>query len=389
MNALDLTIVVAAVAAALGGWRIGVVGRVFAWLGVALGLLLAIPLVAPVVARFGGEESDTRVTVALLLLLLCGAGGQAIGILVSLALQRRGAMRPLSRTERIGGAALGATGVLALVWMLLPSLAAAPGWPARASRDSAIVTLIRERAPTPPDAFDAWGRAIADAPYPAALDPLAAPPDPGAPPAETLDPATIATARAAAVRVSGVACASVQDGSGTVVGPELVITNAHVVAGEQATTVTDADGVDRTGIVVRFDPLRDLAVVRVADLDAEPLALGDAEPEALASVFGYPGGGELRVAPTRVGETIEARGTDIYRDQPSSRRVLVLAARLAPGDSGAGVVDTNGRLIGVAFAVDPGSSTTAYALARSEIEATLASAEGAFTAADTGPCLAD
>ena len=94
------------------------------------------------------------------------------------------------------------------------------------------------------------------------------------------------------------------------------------------------------------------------------------------------------MAPARVGETIDASGTDIYRDSESSRRVVVLGARLEPGDSGAAIVDTAGRLIGVAFAVDPGSETTAYALARSEIDAVLADIGDVRTPVDTGPCLA-
>lgn len=388
MNLLDLAILVAASAAAIGGWRLGVMARILAWLGVALGLLVAIPLVAPMVSRFGGSDPDTRVTVALLFLLLCGAAGQALGILAGAAISRRRAEPSLSRGERIGGAGLGAFGVLVVVWMLLPSLAVASGWPARATRDSAIVGIISDRAPTPPDVFDAWGREVADAPYPAALDPLDAPPDPGDPPEVALDAETIASVRPAVVRVTGVACKNVQDGSGVVLAPGTVITNAHVVAGESTTTVIDLLGTEHDAVVIAFDPERDIAVLHAAALDVPPLALSDATRNGVVGVFGFPSGGPLRIAPARVGETIEARGTDIYRHDSSTREVIVLASRLAPGDSGAALIDERRSVVGLAFAIDPGSATTAYALARSEIEAALAeAAANANGPVDTGDCL--
>ncbi len=77
----------------------------------------------------------------------------------------------------------------------------------------------------------------------------------------------------------------------------------------------------------------------------------------------------LRAAPARIAEEIDARGTDIYRTTPTSRDVFVLAAQLAPGDSGAPLVDQFGRVVGVAFAIDPGRDGTAYALTTAELRA--------------------
>lgn len=406
MNQLDVAIIVAAAAAAIGGWRLGLVARAFAWFGVAAGLVIAVPFVATVVTNLGGSDPDSRVTVALVFLVLCGAAGQALGILIGLRVGRRVGRRggqrggqQRSRRDRAGGALAGAFGVIVVVWMLLPSLAVAAGWPARATRDSRIVEIIDTVAPTPPDAFARWGRAVANAPYPSALDPLDAPPDPGDPPRGSVPEALVARVRPSVVQITGIACRNVQDGSGFVARDEVVVTNAHVVAGETATSVIDAAGRRLGATVISFDPERDLAVLHVDGLDAAPLPLGQPTSDRPASdrpasdrpaaVFGFPGGGAMQATPARVGDTITARGTDIYRRGSSTRSVVVLAARLEPGDSGAAVVDDGGVVLGVAFAIDPGSKATAYALAPEEVEAVLAPIETvtAPRPVGTGRCL--
>jgi S1-C subfamily serine protease len=141
--------------------------------------------------------------------------------------------------------------------------------------------------------------------------------------------------------------------------------------------------------VVAFDPERDLAVLRVRNLRLFALPFADGGDGTTGAVFGHPGGGPLRIAPARIAETVNAAGTDIYRTGRTSRRVHVLAANLAPGDSGGPLVDRQGRMVGVAFAIDPGHESTAYALTRGEVDAVLGPVVrgGGQTSADTGPCV--
>ena len=105
----------------------------------------------------------------------------------------------------------------------------------------------------------------------------------------------------------------------------------------------------------------------------------------VGAVYGHPGGGPLRPTPARIAQEIDARGTDIYRTTPTSRSVFVLASQLAPGDSGAPLVDPSGTVVGVAFAIDPGTSTTAYALTDTELRPLLAAVP--TSTAETGSCL--
>jgi S1-C subfamily serine protease len=390
MNLLDIAILAAAVGAGFGGWRLGFVARVFAWGGVALALAIGVHFVPDIVTSFGGTNADDRVTVALLFLVLVATIGQAIGLATGLLAHRIFPMRsPLPVWDRTAGAAIGVAGVLVLVWMVIPSLATAKGWPARMARDSWAVATIEHFGPEQPSRFAAWGRAISDAPYPTALGPLDDPPNPGRPPVATLPARIDAQARASMVKVTGHACRQIQEGSGWVASAGIVVTNAHVVAGERTTSVEDAHGNDLRATVVVFDPFRDLAVLSVPQLRASALSIGTGTKGDVGAVYGFPGGGALTASPARVGDEILAVGTDIYRTQQSRRHVYVLAAALAPGDSGGALIDTRGDAIGVAFAIDPGRSGTSYALTDAEVRPVLNAAAGKTAAVDTGRCLVD
>jgi len=191
--------------------------------------------------------------------------------------------------------------------------------------------------------------------------------------------------------VEGQACDRIQEGTGFVAGPNLVVTNAHVVAGERSTRVTTSDGRRLDASVVAFDPNRDLAILRAPGLGLPSLEPGQGHVDDRGALFGHPGGGALRQAPVRVAEQIVARGTDITRTTPTEREVFVLAAVTAPGDSGGPIVDPEGRVFGVMFAYDISRTTTAYALTRTELDAVLGPvlASGTTAPVATGGCLSE
>jgi S1-C subfamily serine protease len=387
VNGLDLAIIAAAVAAGVGGWRLGFIARVFAWAGVALGLIVGVRYVPRVVTAFGGTSSDDRVTVAALFLVLVATLGQALGLGIGVLVHRftNDSGRPLPRWDRVAGAAIGTIGVLALVWMIVPSLATAKGWPARMARGSTVISVVDELSPEQPEQFAALGRAISEAPFPSALGPLDEPPDPGQPPEAVIPEAVNAVVSRSIVKVTGRACRQIQEGSGWVHDSGLVVTNAHVVAGEDETLVEDRDGSEYEARVVAFDPVRDIAVLDVPTIDLPGLPLGSGGVGDQGAVYGHPGGGPLRASPARVGEEIAAVGTDIYRTGSSRREVFILAAALAPGDSGGALVNEQGEVIGMAFAIDPGREGTSYALTDDEIRTVLGLVE--LSGVDTGPCL--
>lgn len=388
MNLLDVLILVVTALAIVGGYRLGFLARSLSWIGLLIAMLLAIRFTPDLVRSLSGATPRARLFAVLAFIIGLALLGQAVGLAAGGTLRRRlGRGSRISSIDRAAGAAMGAFGALVFLWLLLPALSSASGWPARESRDSSILTAIARLAPEPPASLRELGQMVAEAPGPELLRFGEAQPDAGAPPAAGIPTVVHERIVESVVKVEGQACDQIQDGSGFVIAPGVVVTNAHVVAGERRTSVIDADGDRHDARVVRFDPRRDLALMRVPTLDASPLPLGTADVDTEGAVYGHPGGGPLRAAPARVASRITARGNDIYRTTNTERDLFVLAAELAPGDSGAAFVDRAGRVVGVAVAIDPDPShpTTAYALTDAELRPLLAAIS--TRTADTGSCL--
>jgi S1-C subfamily serine protease len=294
------------------------------------------------------------------------------------------------RSDRIAGAVAGAAGILVVVWLLIPALASSPGWPAQAVRNSALARAIDSIAPAPPEQAETLGRLVGDQTFPEVFDTLTSP-DAGSPPDGGIPANVAARVRAAVVKVEGVACERLQEGTGFVVADNLVVTNAHVIAGETRTRVDTPDGRRLDAQLAAFDPNRDLAVLRVPGLGMAALSRSDGRVDERGSLFGHPGGGDLRESPMRIAEQIVARGTNIEHTASTEREVYVLAAVTAPGDSGAPVVNVDGEVVGVLFAFDISRDTTAYALTGTELSPVLQPVLNgtAPTPKSTGPCLAD
>ncbi|HET9077782.1 MAG TPA: MarP family serine protease [Acidimicrobiales bacterium] len=388
MDSLDLIIVVAAVMAAVGGYRLGFIGRVISWLGLALGFYVAVRFLPTVVNDLHNASAGTLVAVAVVVLVGGAMVGQAIGLLAGGRLHHILPLGPVRLVDRAVGAAVGAAGIMAILWLLIPSLAAVPGWPARAVSGSAISRWVSRDLPTPPSALQVLRRLVGnDAPQVfAVLRPgVSSGPPPSASP---LSAALTARVTASTVRVQGQACNRIYEGSGFAVAPDLVVTNAHVVAGEPAgsTSVLLPSGRTLPADVVMFDPNRDLALLQVASLGESPLPLASPRVGEMGAVFGHPEGSyDLAVSPARVAQEEVAVGRDLYDSHTTRRQILVLASALAHGDSGGALVDVSGQVIGVAFAISANQPGTSYALSTSELRAALTEPRAAHTS--TGACL--
>ncbi|MEX0664843.1 MAG: MarP family serine protease [Acidimicrobiia bacterium] len=390
MNWLDAVITLVACGAAYAGYRYGLMTRALSWLGLSVGVIVGVLFVDDVANELRSSTPSTRLVGSLAFLFLMTVIGQTVGIAIGSLLRRHLPARGiLSVADRTGGALAGGFAIFVIIWLLTPALASAPGWPARTARGSAIVRAVDRYAPAPPDSLETLGRLVDAAPFPGVFDLHDRPEDVGPPPGGGLLPGIAARVARSVVKIEGRACDLIQQGSGWVVASDLVVTNAHVVAGEQQTTVFTTAGRRLDALVVLFDSERDLAVLRVPSLDLDALPQADGDLDAAGAVMGYPGGGSLRQSPARIAEEILAEGTNIYRSASTVREVYVLAAALAPGDSGGPLFDAEGRVVGVAFAVDPGADSTAYALTHGEV------AEGiietinadAATPVGTGRCL--
>jgi hypothetical protein len=242
--------------------------------------------------------------VALVFFLLLTSGGQASGCGQG-ALRRRLRREGVYRSDRVGGAVVRLLlGVLVAVWLLIRRWRSAARL-AGARQDSQVVRAINRYAPDPPPQAQRLGRAVADGPFPEVFSRLNGPGGVGAPPTRALPPDVASRVSASVLRIEGEACDQIQAGSGFVAGPNLVVTNAHVVAGEPRTEVDTNDGRRLSATVVAFDPERDLAVFRVRNLRLFALPFADGSDGTTGAVFGHPGGGLLRIAPARIAETVQ------------------------------------------------------------------------------------
>lgn len=383
MNLLDLLILALCVSAGLGGFRIGLITRALSWFGMAIGIVLTARFLPDIIDAVNGPDPRGRLLIAIGVLLGGAFLGQAIGLVIGARLHV--VIPPPARPfDRAGGAIAGVLGVLVGVWLLLPTLAEVPGQISREARSSTFARVIATAAPAPPDALQALRRLVGDTQFPRVFSALKPSLDAGPPPAESgLTQQTLDAAVASTVKIEGPACGRIQEGSGFVAAPDVVVTNAHVVAGEPRTTVIDRSGRRVNATVVNFDPDRDLAVLQV-DVNEAPLAIGRGATGTRGAVLGYPGGGPLVVSPFEVRDAVTAVGRDLYDRHGTRRQVLILASSLAPGDSGGALVDPAGRIVGVAFAIAPDRPGTAYALSTTELQAALSAPRAP---ADTGPCL--
>lgn len=391
MGVADVVIAGLVVAGAVAGWRLGLVTRVVTWVLMAGGLVLAVRLLPWVLARLGDGGGVRSAVVAVVVVFVGLAAGQAIGFAVGgrLAPRRRGS--PVRTADRVAGAAVGAVAVVALLWLMLPVLASTPGVVSRAVADSAAARAVDRWLPDPPDAIQGLRALVGEGPFPEVFETLRPTPDPGPPPPETgIDEATSAQVVAAVVRVEARGCDRVQNGTGFTAAVRSdgrsVVTNAHVVAGAAEVEVVDVAGRAHLARVEAFDPVTDLAVLAVDTLGAPVLAFGAPVVGESGGAYGHPGGGPLRIAPARVVGLVDAVGRDIYGQPGARRRVVELAAAIAPGDSGSPVVDTGGRVVGVVFAVATDRAGVGYALAPEQVGPLLDGAVGG-SAVSTGPCI--
>ena len=392
MSPLDLMLIGLAIVAVVGGFRIGFLARVASWLGLVVGFYIAVRLTPTVLHRFDPDEAPVRLLIVAAVLVSGAFLGQALGLLAGGQLRRVLPFGGIRTVDRVAGGFAGGLSVFLTLWLLLPMLADVRGALALQVRSSKIAQTISDVAPPPPNAFQTLRRLVRDTGFPEVFADLRPSIDAGQPPADAgLAPGVQEQVLQSVVKIEGVACDRLQEGSGFVAGDGVVVTNAHVVAGQNSTRVVRPNGRDAEARVVVFDPNRDLAVLAVPGLGLPVLPRSSGEEGERGAVFGHPGGqDQVRVAPALISEEVRANGLDLYGKNETQRDVYILAAALAPGDSGAALVDRAGSVIGVAFAVAPDRQGTSYALADNELEAALRAYNANPRAdADTGPCISN
>lgn len=389
---VDIVALLILLGALAAGLRTGFASTLGALLGLSAGAAAAVWVLPGVVGAVDPPWRTPAVLGALLLLLVIGCAiGSSLGSAV-----RRGADRiHLRLLERLLGGVLGL--VLGLVVVMVGGAAVvSAGIPGVSSTvaSSQVLRQIDRATPAPVDDALARLRArlVGALPMPTISSPPAGLDGTGAPASAPVDLANAGLDRSArsVARISGPTngCDTISTGSGFVIAPDRILTNAHVVAGVDRPLVELPGEVPREGRVVHFDVEDDLAVIAV-DVDAAPLELvGTLDDGASAAIQGYPHGGPFRSSPATVRTSGTAQVHDAHGKGAVSRDVYVLDAHVEPGNSGGPLLDADGGVAGIVFARGEGDEDVAYAMTGNEVLPVIAGLDTETRAVSTGECAA-
>ncbi len=377
MTALDWVALALVVLAAVGGAVQGFVWSSLSLAGLVFGAFLGGRL-APVLLPQGSSSPYAP------LVALAGAVGLAValevlGSTLGAVIRSREGSRGLRDLDSAGGVAAGALIGFVVVWVLGAMALQLPGQAQlrRAVQRSEVLRRLNSIVP-PRTLLHALARID---PFPS----LAGPPVPTQPvdPRVLARPGVRATAPSV-VRVLGTACGLGVQGSGWVAAPGLIVTAAHVVAGEHDTTIATLSGETLRAAAVAYRPHDDIAVLRAAGLQEQPLRIADPRRGASVALVGYPENGPLAAAPGRIGATATVLAQDAYGLGPVRRTVTSLGGDVRHGDSGGPAVDASGAVEATIFAARA-TGGGGYGVPSSIVRRALATVHGPVS---TGPCAA-
>lgn len=384
---LDVLLVLVLIGAVVNGSRAGLLRTAAGLIGlVAAGIAayFAMPWVAGLVPW---PEWRAPVAIATAVALLCL--GAWLGAVVGHALRHGARAVKLGVLDRVLGG-IGNLLVTAFVVALVGSGVSAMGVPvlSPAVAGSRVLQTLDAVTPAPARTLLAEIRTAAlGEGIPWLVDVLGGPTESPALPTFEVDDAELARAAASVVRVTGSAfqCGSTLSGSGFVVAPDRIVTNAHVVAGVNEPIVEAPGQPAIAGRVVAFDAANDLALIAVDGLATPPLSLATAAPGQEVAVAGYPFGGPFELRPANVMSsgplTIQTSGTTTTRD------VVTLAADVDHGNSGGPVLTGDGTVGGVIFAKSETVDNVGFAIPTSTLTPMASSAASLDSAVDTGACV--
>jgi S1-C subfamily serine protease len=392
VNWIDIVLVISAVSFAFSGYRQGFVVGVLAFVGFLGGGVVGLLVAPTAVERLDAGAVQSLAAIAIVL--LAATTGQVLLAWLGAMVRDRITWHPARVLDATLGALVSVVAMLLVAWFLASSLRPGPvPTISRAVSDSRIITGVDRVMPESANTlFSSFRRVLDDSGLPTVFGGLSPesiravdPPKP-----EVARRPAIRKASASIVEIEGTAnsCSRRLDGSGFVVSPQHVLTNAHVVAGVDRPNVrVGGVGPRMSARVVVFDPNRDLAVLYVPDLRAPALKFDNGGGRGDQGVVaGFPQGGPFRLEPARIRDTIEARGPDIYQRTQVTREVFSLYANVQPGNSGGPLLTPNGDVYGVVFAKSVDDAQTGYALTAKEVEPDVNAGRTSTAETSTGSC---
>ena len=391
---LDLILIVLAAAFAVAGYRQGFIVGVLSCIGFLVGAAVGATF-SPSVAKFLVHGTSQQALVAIILVFISAMAGQLLFSLLGVTVRSRVTWRPAATVDALGGAAVSVFSVLLIAWFIGSAVVNAP-FPAVARQVRSSVVLRGVGVVMPPPAltmFSDFRRLIDKSPYTQVFGALGINGSANVPPPNKAVQAwpVVKKTRNSVVKIWGEAkytCDRSLEGSGFVVSPEHVLTNAHVVAGmTNGPFVSFGGGSGLPATVVLFDWNNDVAILYVPGLHAQPLRFADSAARgSSAVVVGYPENGPFRADPARVGSQWAASGPNIYRTGTVTREIYAVRATVEPGNSGGPLLSKSGKVYGVIFAASTSARDTGFALTASVVRPDVRLGGNATTRVSTRGC---
>jgi len=387
---LDIAVLAVAFVAAISGWRSGALGSLMSFVGVILGAIAGVMLAPHIVNHIGSARG--KLFAALFLILALVVVGEVAGVVLGRAVRGAIRNRAVRTVDSVIGVGLQLVVVIVAAWLLASPLTTSdqPNL-AAATRGSKVLAEVDKVAPEWLKAVPNRMRALLRTSGLPDVLPFGRTPiqKVDAPDASLADSLVVANAKPSVVKIRGVApgCQKVLEGTGFVIAPNRVMSNAHVVAGSDSVTV-EAEGQTYDATVVSYDPNEDISILDVPNLPQRPLVFAD-QPAASgtdAVVLGYPGGGEFAATPARVREIIELNGPDIYRTTTVNREVYTIRGTVRQGNSGGPMINRAGQVLGVVFGAAVDDNDTGFVMTANEVSRQLAKI-GNTAKVPTGACV--
>lgn len=356
MNTLDFFIVLFVLFLVWRGVRTGFLAGVFSLAGVILGAALGSRIASTMLGE--GDDLIFGSVITLSSVMVFAVLGDVLARSLGGFLREKVTNPTSEALDSVGGGILGAALSLTLVWVAATFALGTPHFsPLQpAIQQSTVLQFLNEEMPS---------RLITQAV--SRLDPIPSFRGPEAnvaePPAEIVQDPEVLAAVSRVVRVTGVACGLGVEGTGWVAAPDLVVTNAHVVAGGITTQVqAGGTGIPLPARTVAFDEKNDVAVLRVRDLGLPPLPLAEPTDNEPLALVGFPENGPLDIRAGRVGDTTRVISSDAYNRGPVERTVTSFRGFVRPGNSGGPAIDGDGAVVATIFASRADSENAGYGI---------------------------
>jgi S1-C subfamily serine protease len=392
MSVLDMVILVVAVGFAVSGFRQGFITALLSFVGFFGAAALGAQVAEPVAERLA-HQSNSRVVLAVAVVLVCALAGQVLAVWLGAELRRRLTWQPAQTVDSVLGAVVSVIAVLLVAWMVATPLASSP-YPKLSSavRRSEVIKAVNTLVPSPVrELYKSLRDIVRRYDFPDVFGPFVPTqvPQVDAPDPRLANSPVVRSAQPSVLKITGIApsCSRRIEGTGFVYAPERIITNAHVVAGVTQPRV-EVDRQQRDATVVLFDSERDIAVLRVPGLTERALRFSSREARAGtdAIIVGYPEDGPFFVGPARIRDRINVRGPDIYNERVVTREAYTIRGSVRSGNSGGPLLAPDGTVYGVIFAAAVDQPDTGFALTAREVDSDAARGRTATAGVQTGDC---